>query len=169
MIKYIFDDRKKRDITIGKLVCLARTYKKHAEEMKSEIPKNPLIFLKPASSVIFNGDSIVKPKMSKCLHHEVELGIVIGKKCKNISKNNALDYVKKVIDFRMELAQATSSLLSAKDREEIEALSGLPTLEPQQRDRIRRLLQGMAEEVIDMPAEIPEEEEAEIVEAEDND
>ncbi len=93
MIKYIFDDGKKRDITIGKLVCLARTYKKHAEEMKSEIPKNPLIFLKPASSVIFNDDSIVKPKMSKCLHHEIELGIVIGKKCKNILKNHALDYV----------------------------------------------------------------------------
>ncbi len=82
-----------RDINIGKIVCLARTYKKHAEEMKSELPENPLLFLKPASSVIFNGETIVKPKMSNCLHHEVELGIVMGKKCKNISKNDALDYV----------------------------------------------------------------------------
>ena len=82
-----------RDITIGKIVCLARTYKKHAEEMKSELPENPLLFLKPASSVIFNGETIVKPKMSNCLHHEVELGVVMGKKCKNISKNDALDYI----------------------------------------------------------------------------
>ena len=93
MKNYIFKDDIKRDLTIGKLVCLARTYKKHAQEMNSDIPKEPLIFLKPASSVIFNGDTIKIPKMSKCIHHEVELGIVIGKKCKNISKKGALNYV----------------------------------------------------------------------------
>jgi 2-keto-4-pentenoate hydratase/2-oxohepta-3-ene-1,7-dioic acid hydratase in catechol pathway len=93
MIQYIFKDGKKRDISVGKLVCLARTYKKHAEEMKSELPEYPLLFLKPASSIIFNGDSISKPKMSRCLHHEVELGIVIGKQCKNIKKIDALSYV----------------------------------------------------------------------------
>ncbi len=93
MINYIFKDGVKRDIAIGKLICLARSYKKHAQEMNSEIPKEPIIFLKPASSVIFNGDKIKIPKMSKCIHHEVELGIVIGKKCKNISKKDAMDYV----------------------------------------------------------------------------
>ena len=93
MINYIFKDGTKRDVTIGKLVCLARTYKKHAQEMNSDLPKEPLLFLKPASSVIFNGDTIKIPKMSKCIHHEVELGIVIGKQCKNISKNEAMDYV----------------------------------------------------------------------------
>jgi len=66
--------------------------------MNTEATKNPLLFLKPASSVIFNGESIVIPKMvipkmSNCLHHEVELGVVIGKKCKNISQKKALDYV----------------------------------------------------------------------------
>jgi acylpyruvate hydrolase len=81
------------DLPIGKLVCLARTYQKHAKEMNSDAPKKPLLFLKPASAVVFNGDSIVVPKMSKCLHHEVELGVVIGKKCRNISKDKALDYV----------------------------------------------------------------------------
>lgn len=90
---YIFKDGINRTLPFGKLVCLARTYKKHAEEMKTSVPAEPLLFLKPASSVIFDGESIVYPSMSKCLHHEVELGVVIGKKCKNISKNNALDYV----------------------------------------------------------------------------
>jgi len=93
MINYIFKDGVKRDIAIGKLVCLARSYKKHAQEMKSDIPKEPVIFLKPASSVIFNGGTIKIPKISNSIHHEVELGIVIGKKCKNISKKDAMDYV----------------------------------------------------------------------------
>ena len=93
MTDYIFKDGVKRDFTIGKLVCLARTYKKHAKEMNSDIPKEPLLFLKPASSVIFNGDSIKIPDMSKCIHHEVELGIVIGRKCKNVSKKDAIDHV----------------------------------------------------------------------------
>ena len=90
---YIFKDGIDRNLSVGKLVCLARTYKKHADEMKSKVPKEPLLFLKPASSVIFNGASIVFPEMSKCLHHEVELGVVIGKKCKNITRDRALDYI----------------------------------------------------------------------------
>ena len=80
-------------VRIGKIVCLARTYKKHAEEMKTSITKDPLLFLKPSSAVIFDGDSIVIPSRSKCVHHEVELGVVIGKNCKNINKDDALDYV----------------------------------------------------------------------------
>ena len=93
MTSYIFKDGIKKNLRIGKLVCLARTYKKHAEEMKSSVPEDPLLFLKPASSVIFDGESIVFPEMSNCLHHEVELGVVINDKCKNISKESALDYV----------------------------------------------------------------------------
>ena len=90
---YVFKNDYKKDIKVGKIVCLARTYKKHAEEMNSDIAKDPIVFLKPASSVIFDGDSITIPKISNCLHHEVELGIVIGKKCKNVSQKDALDYV----------------------------------------------------------------------------
>jgi 2-keto-4-pentenoate hydratase/2-oxohepta-3-ene-1,7-dioic acid hydratase in catechol pathway len=93
MTNYIFKNNKKMSLKIGKLVCLARTYKKHAIEMSTDVPKDPILFLKPASSVIFNDQSVTFPKMSNCLNHEVELGVVIGKRCKNISKKNALDYV----------------------------------------------------------------------------
>jgi len=93
MTNYKIKNNKNMNVKIGKLVCLARTYKKHAEEMNSELPKEPLLFLKPNSSVIFNGETIKIPKMSKCIHHEVELGVVIGKKCKNISKKDAMDHV----------------------------------------------------------------------------
>jgi 2-keto-4-pentenoate hydratase/2-oxohepta-3-ene-1,7-dioic acid hydratase in catechol pathway len=93
MTNYIFKDGNRKKVPIGKLVCLARTYKRHAKEMHTNVTKDPLLFLKPASSVIFNGESIIIPAMSQCLHHEVELGIVIGKKCKNVSQREALDYV----------------------------------------------------------------------------
>lgn len=93
MTNYIFKDGVERNVTIGKLICLSRTYKKHAQEMKSDVTEDPLFFLKPASAVIFNGESIVIPEMSKCLHHEVELGVVIGERCKNVSQKEALDYV----------------------------------------------------------------------------
>jgi len=92
MTNYIFKKDIKKELSIGKLVCLARTYKKHAEEMNTNVTEDPLLFLKPASSVIFDGESIVIPKMSNCLHHEVELGIIIGKKCRNVSQKDALDY-----------------------------------------------------------------------------
>ncbi len=92
-MNYIFKNNTKDLVRIGKLVCLARTYKKHAEEMNSNITKDPLLFLKPSTSIIFNEDSIIIPNRSKCIHHEVELGVVISKKCKNISRKFALDYV----------------------------------------------------------------------------
>lgn len=85
------DEHKK--IGVGKLICLARTYRKHAEEMQTSLPCSPLLFLKPTSAVIFSGDSIIIPKESTCLHHEVELGIVIEKKCKNVNAEEAMEIV----------------------------------------------------------------------------
>lgn len=77
-------------LRIGKIICLARTYKKHAQEMNSKVTEEPLLFLKPASSVIFNHETIIIPSISKCLHHEVELGIIIGKNGKKISEEKAM-------------------------------------------------------------------------------
>ncbi|MBS3778478.1 MAG: fumarylacetoacetate hydrolase family protein [Candidatus Thermoplasmatota archaeon] len=85
--------KNRKNLSIGKIICLARTYKKHAEEMKTNTPPNPLLFLKPASAVIFSGESIIYPKISHCVHHEVEMGIVIEKRASNISKDKALDVV----------------------------------------------------------------------------
>ena len=93
MVNYRFKNGIKKELSVGKLVCLARTYRKHAEEMNTYVTEEPLLFLKPASAVIFDGESIIIPKMSNCLHHEVELGVVIGKKCKNVPQKNAMNYV----------------------------------------------------------------------------
>ena len=82
-----------RRLKVGKIICLARTYRKHAEEMNSKITEKPLLFLKPASSVIFDNQTIVIPKQSNLIHHEVELGVVIGRKGRNIQKKKAMDHI----------------------------------------------------------------------------
>jgi len=89
---YRFKNSRRR-LRIGKIMCLARTYQEHAQEMHASVSENPVLFLKPDSAVIFSHDTILIPKMSQCLHHEIELGIVIGKKGKHISEENARDYV----------------------------------------------------------------------------
>ena len=74
-------------------MCLARTYREHAKEMNTVVTEDPLLFLKPESSVIFNQGTIIIPSRSTCLHHEVELGVVIGKKGKHICQEKAMDHI----------------------------------------------------------------------------
>ena len=93
MVYYSFQDKFKGMLPIGKIICLIRSYKKHAEEMGSDPTDTPLFFLKPSSAVIFSGDSIVIPSQSHCLHHEVEVGVVIGTRGKEIPKTSALDHI----------------------------------------------------------------------------
>ena len=93
MPNYIFSDGIKKKLAIGKLVCLARTYYKHAKEMNILVTERPILFLKPSSSVIFNKESIVIPSISKSVHHEVELCVVIGEKCCKVKSIDAMDYI----------------------------------------------------------------------------
>jgi acylpyruvate hydrolase len=92
MPNYRFQNYSKQ-VRIGKIICLARTYREHAKEMKTTVTEDPLLFLKPDTSVIFNHGTILIPSKSHCLHHEVELGVVIEKNGKHISQETAMDYV----------------------------------------------------------------------------
>ena len=76
-----------------KIVCVGRNYVEHAKELGNEVPKEPLIFLKPPSSLIANGEAIVYPSITENLHFEGELGIVIGKRAKHVKAANAFDYI----------------------------------------------------------------------------
>ena len=76
-----------------KIVCVGRNYVDHAKELGNDVPKIPLIFMKPPSSIIANGDAIILPPQSKQVEHEGELVIVIGKRGKNIIAEEASDYV----------------------------------------------------------------------------
>ena len=77
----------------SKIVCIGRNYVEHAREHNAEVPKVPLIFLKPPSSVINPGDQIILPAQSTQVEHEAELVVVIGKRCRNIMAEDAQGYV----------------------------------------------------------------------------
>lgn len=77
----------------SKIICLGLNYRSHAEEMKYELPKKPIIFMKPSTSVIGNGDPIIYPPQSKRVDYEAELGVVIGRSTHRVSKEEALGYV----------------------------------------------------------------------------
>jgi 2-keto-4-pentenoate hydratase/2-oxohepta-3-ene-1,7-dioic acid hydratase in catechol pathway len=79
--------------TPTKIVCVGRNYVAHAAEHGVEVPDAPLLFLKPPSSLVGPGGAIVVPPQSQRVEHEAELAIIIGKRCRNISPDEAWDYV----------------------------------------------------------------------------
>ena len=76
-----------------KIVCVGRNYGEHAKELGNEVPAEPLIFLKPPSSLIASGDPIVYPDLSQRVDYEGELGVVIGKAARNVPPDRAMEYV----------------------------------------------------------------------------
>jgi 2-keto-4-pentenoate hydratase/2-oxohepta-3-ene-1,7-dioic acid hydratase in catechol pathway len=76
-----------------KIVCVGRNYAKHAKELGNEVPEEPLIFLKPNSSLNAHLDPIVYPAISKLVHFEGEIGVVIGRRGRRIRREDAMDYV----------------------------------------------------------------------------
>jgi len=68
----------------SKVVCVGKNYADHAAEMNSEVPSEPIIFIKPNTSVIGPNETIVWPKMSERVDHEAELAVVIGRICKEV-------------------------------------------------------------------------------------
>src|SRR5215510_1155196 len=80
----------------SKIVCVGRNYVDHAKELGNEVPAEPLIFLKPPSSLIANGDDIVYPPLTTNLHFEGELGVVIGTRARHVA---AADWEKYVFGY----------------------------------------------------------------------
>jgi len=77
----------------SKIVCVGRNYVEHAKELGNEVPKVPLIFLKPPSSIISNGGTILLPPQSAQVEHEGELVVVIGKRGRSIMAENANKHI----------------------------------------------------------------------------
>jgi len=80
-------------IPIGKILCIGRNYVDHIKELGNEMPDRPIIFMKPASSVIGEGEQIVIPPYSSDCHHEAELALLIGTGGKNIAPAQAMGHV----------------------------------------------------------------------------
>ena len=73
----------------SKLVCVGRNYRAHAAEMGNDVPKEPLLFLKPPSSIIREGDAIRLHKVSTHIEFEGEIGLILGHKLTNASEDEA--------------------------------------------------------------------------------
>jgi 2-keto-4-pentenoate hydratase/2-oxohepta-3-ene-1,7-dioic acid hydratase in catechol pathway len=74
----------------SKIVCVGRNYAAHARELGNEVPDRPLLFLKPPSSLIRDGDAIELPPDSSRVEHEAEIGILIGRRARHVSEAEAL-------------------------------------------------------------------------------
>ena len=78
---------------IGKFLCIGLNYSDHAAETGAAIPEHPILFFKANSAIVGPYDDVVMPRGSEKTDWEVELGVVIGKEAKYVSKDNALDYI----------------------------------------------------------------------------
>jgi 2-keto-4-pentenoate hydratase/2-oxohepta-3-ene-1,7-dioic acid hydratase in catechol pathway len=77
----------------SKIVCVGRNYLEHARELGNEVPERPLIFFKPPSSLVADGEAIVLPPESERVEYEGEIAVVIGRRARKVSAADAWDYV----------------------------------------------------------------------------
>lgn len=97
------------------VICIGLNYSKHADELGLPYPKNPVVFAKPPNSASGHGAKIVKPRVTEKMDYEVELTVVIGKPCKDVTTEQALDYV---------LGYTVANDLSTRDWQKVPELAG---------------------------------------------
>jgi 2-keto-4-pentenoate hydratase/2-oxohepta-3-ene-1,7-dioic acid hydratase in catechol pathway len=73
----------------SKIVCVGRNYAAHAKELGNEVPKQPLLFLKPPSSLVHSGEPIRLPAVSNRIEYEGEIGVVVGRRLRKASPTEA--------------------------------------------------------------------------------
>lgn len=76
-----------------KVMCVGRNYEEHADELGNDVPDEPLIFMKPATSVIGQNAPVIYPPLTKELHHEAELAVVISRPARNVKAEDASQYI----------------------------------------------------------------------------
>jgi 5-carboxymethyl-2-hydroxymuconate isomerase len=82
-----------RPIPVGKIVCVARNYAEHARELGNPLPDRAVLFIKPASSLLADGGTVIIPAYGSDCHHEIELAVLIGRPGKAMAEGEALGHV----------------------------------------------------------------------------
>lgn len=82
-----------QEYPIGKILCIGRNYAEHIRELGNETPEAPVLFMKPATAVIGEGESIIIPDYSHDCHHEAELALLIGREGKDIPPEEAFAFI----------------------------------------------------------------------------
>ena len=96
-----------------KIICIGLNYVDHARELKMQLPEEPIIFLKPPTSLIAHEEKIILPEQSKHIDYEAELAFVISKKCKNVSRREAREHILGLTCFN----DVTARDLQSKDKQ----------------------------------------------------
>ena len=78
----------------SKIVCVGRNYLEHAAELGNVVPERPLLFMKPPSALVGDGDEIVLPSASERVEHEGEIGVVVGMTLKSVTEDEAISGIK---------------------------------------------------------------------------
>ena len=86
-----------KTISPSKIVCVGRNYAKHAAELGGEVPDEPLLFFKPPSSLIGDGDTIVMPAVSKRVDFEGEIGVIMGTQARNLAASEVWDHIEALV------------------------------------------------------------------------
>jgi 2-keto-4-pentenoate hydratase/2-oxohepta-3-ene-1,7-dioic acid hydratase in catechol pathway len=97
------------------VICIGLNYFKHADELGLPYPKNPVIFTKPPTSIAGHGARVAKPRITQKMDYEVELAVVIGKSCKDVTVEEAVDYI---------LGYTVANDLSTRDWQKVPELAG---------------------------------------------
>ena len=90
---YISDLQLLPPVTPSKIICIGLNYKDHARELGMELPEEPVFFLKPPSAIIGSLGKIVYPHMSEHVDYEGELAVLIGKRCRNVKREDAASVI----------------------------------------------------------------------------
>jgi len=81
----------------GKILCVGRNYSEHARELGNDVPVRPLLFLKPSSSMIAEGDAIVLPPESAQVEYEGEIGVIVGARLRHADEATARSAVSGIV------------------------------------------------------------------------
>lgn len=87
------DARLLAPVAPSKIVCIGKNYAKHAAEMGSDVPKSPLLFLKAPTTLVGPDETIELPSQSERVEHEGELAVVIGRRARHVTREEALSFV----------------------------------------------------------------------------
>jgi 2-keto-4-pentenoate hydratase/2-oxohepta-3-ene-1,7-dioic acid hydratase in catechol pathway len=81
----------------SKIVCVGRNYRDHAKELGNDVPREPLLFLKPPTAIVRTGEPIVLPAVSRQVEFEGEIGVVVGRRLRAADEGEAADAVRVVV------------------------------------------------------------------------
>jgi 2-keto-4-pentenoate hydratase/2-oxohepta-3-ene-1,7-dioic acid hydratase in catechol pathway len=89
-------------LEVENIFCIGRNYAEHAKELGNPVPTEPVVFLKPTSSICYSGENLILPKQSSRVDHEVEVVLALGKGGKNLTESQAIQSIEAIgvgIDF----------------------------------------------------------------------